>query len=126
VVLVLDDNQSLLDWLGALLAEESIAVMQATTAAQARELVAARRPDAALLDMFLPDGDGLALALEFRSSAPRMQSVLMTGMELSADETSSCEQSGIPVLRKPFLGQEAINAVRSRLAHAPAVRASGK
>jgi CheY-like chemotaxis protein/DNA polymerase III delta prime subunit len=124
VVLLLDDNQSLLGWLEAVLKGARFVAVSAGTAAQARELVASRRPDAALLDVVLPDGDGLSLALEFRTTAPRMALTLMTGTELSADEAALCERFEIPVLRKPFLGQDAINLIKSRLVHPQGARSS--
>jgi DNA-binding response OmpR family regulator len=72
----------------------------------------------------LPDGDGVSLALEFRKSRPQMQLILMTGMELSDDEAALCERYDIPVLRKPFLGEDAVNLLRARLVHAPAAKTS--
>jgi hypothetical protein len=54
-----------------------------------------------------------------------MQIILMTGMELSADEASICDRYDFPVLRKPFLGQDAVNVLRARLVHEkPGVRNS--
>ena len=54
-----------------------------------------------------------------------MQIILMTGMELSADESSICDRYDFPVLRKPFLGQDAVNVLRARLVHEkPGVRNS--
>ncbi len=50
----------------------------------------------------------------------------MTGTELTSDETSVCERYDIPVLRKPFLGQDAINSIQARLVHPQAARGSGR
>jgi len=126
VVLLLDDNQALLGWLEAVLKASRFAALAAGTAAQARSLVAARRPDAALLDVVLPDGDGVSLAIELRATVPRMQIILMTGTELSSDEAALCERYDIPVLRKPFLGQDAINLIEARLVHPQAARGTGR
>ncbi len=51
-----------------------------------------------------------------------MQLLLMTGTELSPDEAALCERYDIPVLRKPFLGQDAISLIQSRLVHSQAGR----
>lgn len=99
--------------------------LRAGTAARARELAHAKEPDAALLDVILPDGDGISLALEFRRTHPKLQVVLMTGMELSSDEAAVCERYDIPVLRKPFLANDAIDLLKARLVHAPSARTSG-
>jgi two-component system OmpR family response regulator len=125
-VLLLDDNLALLGWLEAVLRGANLETISATTAAQAREAVANRRPEVALFDVVLPDGDGLALALELRTADPALQVILMTGTELSAEETDECERHDIPVLRKPFLGQDAISLIQARLVHARAARGSGR
>jgi CheY-like chemotaxis protein len=125
VVLLLDDNAALLGWLEAVLRSAGFETITSGTAAQARDLIAARRPDVALLDVVVPDGDGLSLAMELRTTAPNMQLLLMTGTELSPDEAALCERYDIPVLRKPFLGQDAISLIQSRLVHSQAGRGSG-
>jgi CheY-like chemotaxis protein len=126
LVLLLDDNTALLAWLETVLRTASFATVSTGTATEARELMASRRPDAALLDVMLPDGDGVSLAIEFRTSAPRMQIILMTGTELASDETALCDRYEIPVLRKPFLGQDAVNLIQARLVHPHAARVSGR
>jgi ATP-dependent Clp protease ATP-binding subunit ClpA/CheY-like chemotaxis protein len=122
-LLVLDDNESLLELLRTLLKEQSITVVTAATAAEVSDLIAKHRPDIALLDRYLPDGDGLAMAIELRSADAHMAVVLMTGMEMSAEETAECERFGVPVLRKPFLIEEALHMIRTRLARASAAGA---
>lgn len=125
-VLLLDDNLALLGWLEAVLRAANLETLSATSAAQAREAIATRRPDVALFDVVLPDGDGLALALELRTADPALQVILMTGTELSAEETDECERHDVPVLRKPFLGQDAISLIQARLVHARAARGTGR
>jgi ATP-dependent Clp protease ATP-binding subunit ClpA len=122
-LLVLDDNESLLELLRVLLKEQSITVVTAATEAEARDLITKHRPDIALLDRYLPDGDGLAMAIELRSADSNMSVVLMTGMEMSGEETAECERFGVPVLRKPFLIEEAVHMIRTRLARAAAAGA---
>ena len=126
VVLVLDDNESLLKLLAERLTDKGISVITAATAAEARELFDKQKPDAALLDRYLPDGDGLALAIDLRTAAPQTPVVLMTGLELSAEEMAECDRFGVPLLRKPFLGDEAVNLIRSSLARAQIAKTAGR
>jgi CheY-like chemotaxis protein len=125
-VLLLDDNIALLGWLEAVLQGAGFETVSAGTAAQARDLINARRPDVAVLDVVLPDGDGVSLTQELRTTAPKMQVILMTGMELSSEESAFCERYDIPVLRKPFLGQDAISLIQARMVHSQASRTSGR
>jgi CheY-like chemotaxis protein/Ni2+-binding GTPase involved in maturation of urease and hydrogenase len=121
-VLLLDDNAALLGWLETVLSGAGLEAISVGTAARAREEVAAWRPDLAMLDVVLPDGDGVSLALELRGRDPGLQIILMTGTELSHDEAEMCERHDIPLLRKPFLGQDAINLIQARIVHQQAAR----
>jgi CheY-like chemotaxis protein/Ni2+-binding GTPase involved in maturation of urease and hydrogenase len=125
-VLLLDDNIALLGWLEAMLQGAGFETVSAGTAAQARDLLNTRRPDVAVLDVVLPDGDGVSLTQELRSTDPKLQVILMTGMELSTEESAFCEQYDIPVLRKPFLGQDAISLIQARMVHSQASRLGGR
>jgi CheY-like chemotaxis protein/energy-coupling factor transporter ATP-binding protein EcfA2 len=124
-VLLLDDNPALLGWLETVLRGAGLETVSVGTAAEAREEVAARRPDLAMLDVVAPDGDGVSLAVELRTRHSGMQLVLMAGTELSPEEAELCERHDIPVLRKPFLGQDAINLVQARMVHQRAARVAG-
>ena len=114
-VLVLDDNPHLREWLRRGLLAAGTDPIGAETLAQGRAIVAERRLDAALVDVMLPDGDGLTLAMELARSSPRTQVVVMSGMELTPDELVLCERSGFTVLRKPFLLDDVIGVLRARL-----------
>jgi CheY-like chemotaxis protein len=117
VVLLLDDNPHLLDWLRLGLEATGVTVMPADSAAQAAEEAARRRPDVALVDVMLPDGDGLTVALQLLRQYPRLQIIVMSGMELSADEAILCQRYDFPVLRKPFLISDLVNVLRARVLH---------
>jgi CheY-like chemotaxis protein len=123
-VLLVDDNRDLLHFLERLMADAGWKLLTAESAAEARKLVAAEKPNAALLDYMLPDGNGVELGVEFLQSQPRMLVIMMTGTILPAEEEALCEEHNFPVLRKPFLASEVMNQIRSRLntAAAPATR----
>jgi CheY-like chemotaxis protein len=63
-------------------------------------------PDVVLFDYFLPDGDGVTLALELRQRVPGVQVVVMSGMELAQRDAAICDKAHFPVLRKPFLAED--------------------
>jgi DNA-binding response OmpR family regulator len=82
--------------------------------------MALHRPDAALLDYMLPDGNGVELGVELLQSAPNALVIVMTGTILPPEEEALCEEHNFPVLRKPFLASDVMNQIRSRLASAGA------
>ena len=114
-VLVLDDNPQLLKWLQRELDLAGVTSVAAGTAAQARQLAADQPIDLAIVDLLLPDGDGISVAFELLRLWPRLRVVVMTGGELSADEIAVCERQEFPVVRKPFLGRDLISLARASL-----------
>ena len=115
VVLVIDENADLLKTLAHALSGAGIEPLTAASAAQARELASARGPDLLVVDLVLPDGDGLSVALDLLRAHPRLRVVVTSGAELSADEAALCERQDFPVLRKPFLPEDVVSLVRARL-----------
>jgi DNA-binding response OmpR family regulator len=113
-----DENAHLLRWLEHALVSAGVAPVIAATAQEAREIAARQPPDLAIVDTVLPDGDGLSLALEFRRIQPKLQVAITTGVELSSDESDLCERQDFQVLRKPFLPEDVVALVRSRLLRA--------
>jgi len=121
-VLLVDDNRDLLQFLERLMAESGWELMAAESASQARQMVAKRKPNAALLDYMLPDGNGVELAQQLKQAMPNLQVIMMTGSMLAPEEEAICEEHDFPVLRKPFLATDVMNQIRARLANRAAAR----
>jgi len=115
-ILLVDDNRDLLHFLERLMANDGWTLLTAESAAGAKRLVQEHKPDAALLDYMLPDGNGVELGVEFLQAAPQMLVIVMTGTILPPEEEALCEEHGFPVLRKPFLASDVMMQIRSRLA----------
>ncbi len=114
-VLLVDDNRDLLHFLERLMADAGWTLLTAESATEAKRLVAEHKPNAALLDYMLPDGNGVELGVEFLQSAPNALVIVMTGTILPPEEEALCEEHNFPVLRKPFLASDVMNQIRSRL-----------
>jgi ATP-dependent Clp protease ATP-binding subunit ClpA len=114
-VLLVDDNRDLLHFLERLMADAGWSLLTAESATQAKRLVQEHKPNAALLDYMLPDGNGVELGVEFLQTVPNLLVIVMTGTLLPSEEEALCEEHNFPVLRKPFLASEVINQIRSRL-----------
>jgi ATP-dependent Clp protease ATP-binding subunit ClpA/CheY-like chemotaxis protein len=115
-VLLVDDNRDLLHFLERLMAEAGWKLLTAESASEARRMVGESRPNAALLDYMLPDGNGVELGMQLRQIVPRIQCIMMTGSVLPPEEEATCEEYDFPVLRKPFLASDVMNQIRGRLA----------
>jgi ATP-dependent Clp protease ATP-binding subunit ClpA len=115
-VLIVDDNRDLLHFLERLMADAGWKLLTAESATEAKRLVQEHKPNAALLDYMLPDGNGVELGVEFLQSVPEALVIIMTGTILPPEEEALCEEHNFPVLRKPFLASDVMNQIRSRLA----------
>ncbi len=120
IVLVLDENAHLAKWLEHVCAGAGVATLTASTAKEARELVARHQVEVAIIDLMLPDDDGLALVREMLDARPALRVVVTSGADMSSDEAAFCESRDLPVLRKPFLPEDLIQAVQSRLVRSSA------
>ena len=114
-VLLVDDNRDLLHFLERLMANDGWTLLTAESATAAKRLLKEHKPNAALLDYMLPDGNGVELGVEFLQSEPQMLVIVMTGTILPPEEEALCEEHNFPVLRKPFLASDVMNQIRSRL-----------
>ena len=114
-VLLVDDNRDLLHFLERLMADAGWTLLTAENATEAKRLMQHHKPNAALLDYMLPDGNGVELGVEFLQSVPQMLVIVMTGTILPPEEEALCEEHDFPVLRKPFLASDVMNQIRSRL-----------
>src|ERR1700676_690108 len=114
-VLLVDDNRDLLHFLERLMADAGWRLLTAESATEAKRLVQQNKPNAALLDYMLPDGNGVELGVEFLQAVPQMLVIVMTGTILPPEEGALCEEHTFPVLRKPFLASDVMNQIRTRL-----------
>lgn len=78
-VLVVDDEADIREMLGDALNQANLRIHTAASLADARRIANDHRIDLALIDVKLPDGDGLDLAREIHAGDPSVHSILMTG-----------------------------------------------
>lgn len=81
-VLLVDDLEANRLTLGALLEGDGHVVVEAATLAEAKAKLTAEPPDAVLLDLGLPDGDGRAL-IPVARGFPGTRVILLTGADVS-------------------------------------------
>jgi PAS domain S-box-containing protein len=111
-VLVVEDNQDLVIGLQDLLHHDGYAVTVAGTVAGAIELVRALRFNAVLLDLGLPDGDGLEVLKETQRLDPSLPVVIVTA-HISSDRTvGSLAEGAFAYLTKPYDREELRHTLR--------------
>src|SRR5262249_53683868 len=84
-VLVVEDEPSIADVLAIALRSRRFEVMGAGSVREGLALAERTRPDAALLDVMLPDGDGRALGRELRERQPDLALVFLPARDSPAE-----------------------------------------
>src|SRR4051812_11373901 len=115
-ILVVDDELGIRDLLSEILNDEGHNVELAQNAAQARAARARSRPDLVLLDIWMPDTDGVTLLKEWSSAGLlTMPVIMMSGhatIETAVEATKIGAQS---FLEKPITLQKLLKAVETGL-----------
>jgi len=116
-VLVVDDDPEIVTFLSTLLELEGIESSVATSAAAALEQLQQGRPDLVLLDIAMPDRDGIDLCKELKSD-PRTAEVpvFVVSARPGKDVVERALAAGAEeFIRKPFENAELISRIRIRL-----------
>jgi two-component system, NtrC family, nitrogen regulation response regulator NtrX len=121
-ILVVDDELGIRALLSEILADEGHTIELAENAAQARACRERIRPDLVLLDIWMPDVDGITLLKEWGSSAQLTMPVIMMSGHGTIDTAVEATKFGaMAFLEKPITLQKLLRAVEQGLAK-PAAR----
>ncbi|WP_103035161.1 response regulator [Castellaniella caeni] len=123
-ILVVDDEIGIRELLSEILYDEGHTVELAENAAQARDYRLRLRPDLVLLDIWMPDADGVSLLKEWSSQGLLNMPVIMMSGHATVDTAVEATRIGaVDFLEKPITLQKLLKAVASGLAR-PVIPAS--
>ncbi len=101
-ILIVEDDRGLNHGLLKALKTERRQVIACNTLQSAREQMLCQSPDLVLLDLNLPDGNGLELLREIRTKNERLPVVLLTANDTDEDVVNGLEQGADDYITKPF------------------------
>jgi two-component system, OmpR family, KDP operon response regulator KdpE len=129
-VLVCDDEPQILRALRVVLREAEFDVVPAATAQEALDLAAVQPPDAAILDLVLPDGSGIDVCRSLRDWS-RMPILLLSAVGDEEEKVRALEAGADDYVVKPFSPRELVARLQAVLRRAgegqddPAIVAEG-
>jgi two-component system KDP operon response regulator KdpE len=129
-VLVCDDEPQILRALRVVLREAGFDVVPAATAQEALDRAAVQPPDAAIIDLVLPDGDGIDVCRSLREWS-RMPIIVLSAIGDEEEKVRALEAGADDYVVKPFAPRELVARLQATLRRAgdgpgePAIRASG-
>ena len=121
-VLVVDDERSIVDAVATALRYEGFQVEEAGTGREALKAAESQRPDLIVLDIMLPDLDGLEVTRRLRQDGLRVPVLFLTARDSTEDKISGLTVGGDDYVTKPFSLAEVVARVRAILRR---VRTSG-
>jgi two-component system copper resistance phosphate regulon response regulator CusR len=114
-LLVVEDDPEIQGFLKQALAEAGFQVDVAKDAATGRLLATEKRHDALIVDLGLPDGDGLDLILKLRQMGVSAPVMILSARRTVDDRVRGLEQGGDDYLVKPFAIAELLARLRNLL-----------
>ena len=120
-ILIVDDDRDTLSTLCTLVTQEGFTATGASSLAEARQCIAQKKPDVVLLDLVLPDGDGMDLFQDVESRAS-MEIVLVTGHASIETSVQALRLGAADYLIKP-INIKQLKSVLSRIARPTELKA---
>jgi DNA-binding response OmpR family regulator len=123
-ILLVEDDSSLAQGLQTALRREGLTVDHVTTGKAALQAVQAEAPELIILDLGLPDMDGLEVLKSLRSGKQALLVMVLTARDTTADKISGLDQGADDYLATPFEMPELLARLRALERRITAVQTS--
>ncbi len=114
-VLIIDDERPVLMTLEALLKRYGYQVETAPTAGQGLKLLKSKSPTLVLLDLRLPDADGLETLDRIKIDSPEVQVIILTAHDSLHNAIESIKRGAYHFISKPYAPEELLSLVEKAL-----------
>ena len=116
LILIIEDEEALRRFLIPTLSGQRYQVLSAATATEGLAMARSHNPDLVLLDLGLPDRDGMGVLKELRSWS-RKPVVILSARNQERDKVRALDQGADDYLAKPFGAAELLARIRVALRH---------
>ncbi len=116
LILLIDDEPQILRALKTILSSGHFQVISAVTGEQGIALAAAQQPDVIILDLSLPDMDGIEVCEQIREWS-RIPIIVLSVRDNERDKVAALDKGADDYLTKPFNIQELLARIRVALRH---------
>ena len=116
-ILVVDDEPQILRALRVVLRDSGFEAVPAETASEALDLAAVQPPDAAIVDLVLPDGDGVGVCGSLREWST-MPIIVLSAIGEEAEKVRALEAGADDYVTKPFGPRELVARLEAALRRA--------
>ena len=114
-ILVVDDNESIRKILAAILEDEGYVVDTAKNGREAIKKSKVKFYNIALIDIRLPDIEGIELLTKMRDTTPRMRRIIITGYPTLQNAIEAVNRGADAYILKPFDMEKILETLREQL-----------
>ena len=114
-ILIIDDERPILMTLEALLQRHGYQVDTAPTASQGLKLLKSKSPSLVLLDLQLPDAEGLETLERIKTELPGMPVIILTAHDSLNNAIESIKRGAYHFISKPYAPEELLSLVEKAL-----------
>ncbi|MGD0496057.1 MAG: response regulator [Candidatus Bathyarchaeia archaeon] len=114
-ILIVDDDENIRKVLLAILEDKGYAVESVGTAREAVEKSKRKFYNLALIDIRLPDMEGIELLTKMRDTTPKMRKVIITGYPTLQNAVDAVNKGADAYIVKPFDVEKVLNTIDHQL-----------
>jgi len=114
-ILVVDDDENIRKVLTKILEDEGYTVESVGTAKEAIERTKRKFYNLALIDIRLPDMEGVELLTKIRDTTPKMRKIIITGYPTLRNAIEAVNKGADAYIVKPFDMDKALNVIKEQL-----------
>ena len=115
-ILIVEDEQSIINFVTAVLTANGYDVILAKTGSQAQTMVTSHCPDLVLLDLGLPDMDGVEI-IKFIRSWTSLPIIVVSARTQERDKVNALDLGADDYITKPFGTSELLARIRTAMRH---------
>jgi DNA-binding NtrC family response regulator len=114
---IIDDERNIQATLIAILERRGYATASAFTAKQGLEMISGGKPNVVLMDLGLPDSEGLDLLKQVRQQHPALPVIVITANDSLNNAIASIKEGAFHFISKPYVPEELLSLVGKALEH---------
>jgi DNA-binding NtrC family response regulator len=114
-ILIVDDDENIRKVLTTILEDEGYDVETADTAKAAIEKTERKTYNIALIDIRLPDMEGIELLTKMRTTTPRLRKIIVTGYPTMQNAVEAVNKGADAYVLKPFNVEKVLSIIKEQL-----------
>lgn len=114
-ILIVDDDENIRKVLTTILEDEGYIVESASTAKKAIEKTRKKIYNLALIDIRLPDMEGIKLLTKMKDTTPKMRKIIITGYPTLQNAVEAVNRGADAYIIKPFNIKKVLNTIREEM-----------